>query len=195
MLLRCDSYICSRYCFISAAACPWQSTWRYLAHWWCITQATAKTWQVFHIFTISVYTHTHILLGQETITDTSKNTHYMAATCLSLIFQTWLSQEHTRLTRDSLTVPAHLCCNCTPDLLLAVTTGHSLSQPVTTRCNQSRPVISLWSGGGGGKGGRVLQCLPEVFWSGIVHTDVSAGYNWPVKKIYIYFDFIYLSIA
>lgn len=86
--------------------------------------------------------HAHVSLGQETITDTSKYTHYMATTCLSLIFQTWLSQDHARLTMIpvNLTVPAHLCCNRTPDVALAVT---NWSQPVKGRHNQVEAVVLL----------------------------------------------------
>lgn len=85
--------------------------------------------------------HVHILLGQESITDTSKYAHYMATTCLSLIFPTWLSQEHACLTMKplNLTVPAHLCCTDTSDMALAVTTCHRQ----TTRWKQSRTAMSL----------------------------------------------------
>lgn len=93
-----------------------------------------------------VYQYLHTLLSQGTITDTSKYTHYLTTKCLSFIFQTWLSQKHTRLAVIplNLTVPAHLPYSGTPDISLAVTTGHNLSRAVTTRRNQSRTVISLW---------------------------------------------------
>lgn len=147
----------------SAAARQWQSTWRYLAHWWMHSSSFCKdmTGVSYHCY-VYQYLHTQALLGQGTITDTSKYTHYLATTCLSFIFQTWLSQEHTRLTviPVNLTVPAHLHCSHTPDISLAVTAGHNLSQAVTTRWNQSHTVISFWWH----EGDSTLLGLHKVFW-------------------------------
>lgn len=112
--------------------------------------------------------HAHVSLGQETITDTSKYTYYMATTCLSLIFQTWLSQDHARLTMIpvNLTVPVHLCCNRTPDVALAVT---NWSQPVKGRHNQVEAVVYCYFT----LMASTLLCLLKVFWMGILCTNTA----------------------
>lgn len=77
----------------------------------------------------------------------------------------------------NLTVPAHLRCSHTPDVLLAVTTGHNLSQAVTTRWNQSWSVISFWWH----KDGSALRV-----WEFCLQTwlDVSSTYMmWGVPQI------------
>lgn len=175
-----DRYICSRFYYIPqqhVSDSVHEGIWHIGGY---IAQASAKTWQVFHILAMCISVYTHTLLGQGTITDTSKYTYYLATTCLSFIFQTWLSQEHARLAviPVNLTVPAHLHCSRTPDISLAVTTGHNLSQLVTTRWNQSRTVISFWWH----KGDSTLLCLLKVFcvqtWLGVLSTCVT----WEVRQ-------------
>lgn len=166
--MHSDRYICSRYYFIlqqHISDSLHEGIWHIALD--ASSHCKDMTGVSYHCY-VCLCLHTHISLGQETITDTSKYTHYMATTCLSLIFQTWLSQEHAHLTMIpvNLTVPAHLCCNRTPDIVLAVTTW---SQPVKGGHNQVEAVaycnFTLMAS--------TLLCLLKVFWMGVLCTNMA----------------------
>lgn len=88
---------------------------------------------------INVYTHA--LLSQERIADTSKDARYLATTCLSFICWSWLSEEHLCLNVIplNLTVSQHISVAVVLQTYRpAATTGHNLTQALTTRWNRSR---------------------------------------------------------